>query len=60
MDVKDFDTSFVKGLSFEDGCATLTKFTAYLIADGLRKINKQNNINPIIIYFVEVEEKINL
>ena len=46
LDVKDFDTSFVKGLSFEDGCATLTKFTAYLITDGLRKINKQNNINP--------------
>ena len=46
LDVKDFDPSFVKGLSFEDGCATLTKFTAYLIADGLRKIDKQNNINP--------------
>jgi len=46
LDIKDFDTSFVKGLSFEDGCATLTKFTAYLIADGLRKIDKQNNINP--------------
>ena len=46
LDVKDFDTSFVKGLSFEDGCATLTKFTAYLIADGLRKTNKQNDVNP--------------
>ena len=46
LDVKDFDTSFVKGLSFEDGCATLSEFTAYLIADGLRKINKKNNINP--------------
>ena len=46
LDVKDFDTSFVKGLSFEDGCATLTRFTAYLIADGLRKINKYNNVNP--------------
>ena len=46
LDIKDFDTSFVKGLSFEDGCATLTKFTAYLIADGLRKINKNNNVNP--------------
>ena len=45
LDVKDFDTSFVKGLSFEDGCATLTKFTAYLIADGLKKIDKQNSIN---------------
>ncbi len=46
LDIKDFDNSFVKGLSFEDGCATLTKFTAYLIADGLRKINKDNDINP--------------
>ncbi len=46
LDVKDFDTSFVKGLSFEDGCATLSKFTAYLIADGLSKINKRNDINP--------------
>ena len=46
LDVKDFDTSFVKGLSFEDGCATLTKFSAYLIADGLRKIDKQNDLNP--------------
>ncbi len=45
LDVKDFDTSFIKGLSFEDGCATLTKFTAYLITDGLRKINKKNNLN---------------
>ena len=46
LDVKDFDTSFVKGLSFEDGCATLSKFTAYLIADGLTKINKKNDVNP--------------
>ena len=46
LDVKDFDTSFVKGLSFEDGCATLTKFTAYLISDGLKKINEKNDINP--------------
>ena len=46
LDINDFDISFVKGLSFEDGCATLTKFTAFLIADGLRKIDKKNNINP--------------
>jgi len=46
LDIKDFDTSFVKGLSFEDGCATLSKFTAYLIADGLAKINKKNDVNP--------------
>ena len=36
--------SFVKGLSLEDGCATLTKFTAYLISEGLKKIDKLNNI----------------
>ena len=30
LDVKDFDLSFVRGLSLEDGCATITNFTAYL------------------------------
>ena len=45
LDVKDFDLSFVKGLSFEDGCATLTKFTAFLISNGLEKISKKNNIS---------------
>jgi len=51
LDVKDFDLSFAKGLSFEDGCATLTKFTAFLISDGLKKISKKNNIslNNIIL-----------
>ncbi len=45
LDTKNFDFSFVKGLSLEDGCATLTKFTAYLIAEGLKKINlKSKNI----------------
>ena len=46
LDVKDFELSFAKGLSFEDGCATLTKFTSHLISDGLKKINKKNNIFP--------------
>ena len=45
MDINDFDISFVKGLSLEDGCATLTEFTAYLISEGLKKINKINNTN---------------
>ena len=44
LDINDFDLSFVKGLSFEDGCATITKFTAYLISDGLKKIHEKNNI----------------
>ena len=35
LDVKDFDISFVRGLSLEDGAATLTHFTARLISEGL-------------------------
>ena len=46
LDVKDFDTSFVKGLSLEDGCATISKFTAYLIYKGIEYINNQNNTIP--------------
>ena len=45
LDISDFDLSFVKGLSFEDGCATLTKFSAFLIARGiewLRDFNKKD------------------
>lgn len=45
MDIKDFDFSFVRGLSLQDGCATLTKFTAYLISEGLKKIDLNRNIN---------------
>ena len=48
LDVKDFDLSFIKGLSLEDGCATITKFSAYLIAKGIEVLNKINNINPKI------------
>ena len=44
LDIKNFDISFVKGLNLEDGCATLNRFTAYLIAEGLKKIDKINNI----------------
>ena len=43
LDIKDFDLSFVKGLSFEDGAATLTKFTAFLIARGIEYILKLSN-----------------
>tara|TARA_B100001057_G_scaffold497131_1_gene600462 strand:+ start:1752 stop:2897 length:1146 start_codon:yes stop_codon:yes gene_type:complete len=45
MDINDFDISFVKGLNLEDGCTTLTEFTAYLISEGLKKINQINNID---------------
>ncbi len=39
FDIKDFDLSFARGLSLEDGCATITDFTAYLISEGLRYMN---------------------
>ena len=39
LDTKDFDLSFVRGLSFEDGCATVTDFTAYLISQGIKFAN---------------------
>ena len=46
LDIKDFDIFFVKGLSLEDGCATITKFTANLIANGIEYFNKTNNLEP--------------
>ena len=46
LDIKDFDISFSRGLSFEDGCATITNFTAYLIAKGIEHSNG-NNSKPI-------------
>ena len=48
LDIKDFDTSFVRGLSFEDGCATVTKFTAFLIAQGINFINSKDKSSKII------------
>ena len=42
LDVKDFDISFAKGLSLEDGCATITDFTAYLISKGINFCDKKN------------------
>ena len=44
LDITNFDFSFVKGLTLEDGCATLTKFTAHLIYEGLKKIDQLNNL----------------
>ncbi len=47
LDINDFDISFAKGLSLEDGCATVTKFSAHLIADGIKNINNLNNNLPL-------------
>ena len=50
LDIKNFDISFAKGLSLEDGCATITNFTAYLIAQGIKYSN--NNFNKSIKYLI--------
>ncbi len=42
LDIKDFDVSFARGLSLEDGSATITDFTAYLIAQGIKYSNGKN------------------
>jgi anhydro-N-acetylmuramic acid kinase len=43
LDIKDFDISFARGLSLENGCATITNFTAYLIAKGIEHANGSND-----------------
>ncbi|MDB4065696.1 anhydro-N-acetylmuramic acid kinase [Candidatus Pelagibacter sp.] len=50
LDVKDFDISFARGLSLEDGCATITNFTAYLITKGIEHAN--GNYDKPIKYLV--------
>jgi len=43
-DAKDFDLNFVRGLSLEDGAATITEFTGTVLGDGILDIlNKLNN-----------------
>ncbi len=42
FDTSDFDISFARGLSLEDGAATLTEFTSALISESL-----SNNLNII-------------
>ena len=44
LDIKNFDVSFARGLSLEDGCATITDFTAYLISEGLKYISQEHSI----------------
>ena len=43
LDIKNFDIFFAKGLSLEDGAATITDFTAKLISNGMNFINNKNN-----------------
>ena len=51
FDVKDFDLSFVRGLSIEDGLSTLTDFTAHIIYRSIInsiKLDKGAKLNILI------------
>jgi len=48
LDIKDFDNSFARGLSFENGCSTITNFTGYLIAKGIENIGTDRKIKYLI------------
>ena len=45
LDIKDFDISFVRGLTLEDGSATLTNFSAYLISKGIEHLIEKTKIH---------------
>jgi len=51
FDIRDFDLSFVKGLSYEDGLSTLVDFTAIIIYQSILKsikINKNEKLSIIV------------
>ena len=48
-DVSDFDISFSRGLSLEDGASTLSEFTASIIGEALTLlINSENSFEEIL------------
>ena len=51
FDTSDFDISFARGLSFEDGAATLTDFTASIISEelSLSLFKFDNNVKNILL-----------
>ena len=51
FDIKDFSLGFVRGLSLEDGAATLTEFTGRIIEAGLLSyyLDSKNKILRVVI-----------
>ncbi|WP_440931227.1 anhydro-N-acetylmuramic acid kinase [Candidatus Pelagibacter sp.] len=49
LDINDYEISFLRGLEFEEGCTTITEITAYLIANGINNLTKQNNDTNLVI-----------
>ncbi|AFS47088.1 hypothetical protein HIMB5_00003190 [alpha proteobacterium HIMB5] len=50
LDINDFDISFLRGLDFEEGCTTVTEFTAYLIANGINNLRNKNDDLDLFIF----------
>ena len=50
LDINDFDISFLRGLDFEEGCTTVTEFTAYLIANGINNLRDKNDNLDLFIF----------
>ena len=50
LDINDFDISFLRGLNFEEGCTTITEFTAYLIANGINNLRDKNDDLDLFIF----------
>ncbi|MDB9739301.1 anhydro-N-acetylmuramic acid kinase [Candidatus Pelagibacter sp.] len=49
FDIKDFDLSFVKGLSYEDGLSTLVDFTAIIIYRSILEATKIKENEKLLI-----------
>ncbi len=49
FDIKDFDLSFVKGLSYEDGLSTLVDFAAIIIHQSILKSIKTKENEKLLI-----------
>ena len=49
FDIKDFDLSFVKGLSYEDGLSTLVDFAAIIIYQSILKSIKTKENEKLLI-----------
>ena len=50
LDTADYDINFLRGLGFEEGCATATEFTAFSIGKAINELRKKsNNIDFLIL-----------
>jgi len=50
LDVDNFDISFLRGLDFEEGCNTITEFSAYLIANGINNLRNKNDDVDLFVF----------